>query len=210
MLEVSEHASLRHLDGTQSLHRLGNRVVRRYQKSPHVRPEHSDEPLAATDAAVLRDPSHPREKLLRCVVRRRTDRLKLSLGAAVAAPCRLVTREGVSVPFALGEVDVNADGNDPPDLRGVLCGSHRGECGAERECDNVDTMHLEPDAQGIDHGPYVGHKSSEVDRRGIGTTRPARAALIPVRDYEVCLEVQSLLDRARLVDERQPRPLLHE
>jgi hypothetical protein len=210
VLEVSKHPSLRHLDGTQSLHRLDGRVVRRRQQSPHVCPQHSDEALTATDAAVLRDPSHPREKLLRCVVRRRTDRLKLPLGAAVATPCRLVTREGVSVPFALGEVDVDADGNDSPDVRGVLCGSHRGKCGAKRKSDHVETIHLQSHAESIDHGPYVGHKPSEVDRRGIGAARPARSALIPVRDYKVRLEVQSLLDRACLVDERQPRPLLHE
>jgi hypothetical protein len=75
-------------------------------------------------------------------VRRRTDRLKLPLGAAVATPCRLVTREGVGVSFALGEVDVDANGNDPLHMRGVLCGSHRGECGAEREPDDVETIHL--------------------------------------------------------------------
>src|SRR5580700_8064118 len=137
------------------------------------------------DAAVRGDPPHARHELLRGVVRRRTDGLELPLRTAIATPRRLVTCKSVRVPLALCEVDVDADGNDMPYARGVLCCGHRGKCGPERESEDVDAIDTQPRAQKVDHGAHIGHEPLHVYGRGVGTARLPRTALIPVRNRQV-------------------------
>jgi hypothetical protein len=82
--------------------------------------------------------------------------------------------------------------------------------GSHSQSENVQAIHSQPRAQGIDHHAHVGHEPHDVDSQGVRTPRLPRAALIPVADHDICFEVQPPLQCARLVDQRKAGPLLHD
>jgi len=129
-------------------------------------------------------------------VRRRADRLKLALGAAVAVPLCFIAGKRVRVSLGFGEIDVDSNRDDVPDPCGILRGCHRGECRSQRESEDVDAIDVQTLAQGIDDGADVGRTLGDADRRRVGVARSTGAAVIPVGNDRIRLEVQSSLDRA--------------
>ena len=143
-------------------------------------------------------------------MRGRADGLELPLGPPGAAAGGFGARERVGVSLALAGIDVETGHDEVSDARRVSRCRHRGERAADREADDVDAIDVQPSAQRIDDGAHVGHALREGDGRGIGPERLAGAALVPVGDDPLRLQMQPPLEHARVLNERKAGPLLHD